>query len=270
EAEQITTFFGVPTMYQFLLRHPTFRQRDLSSWRIGMFGAAPMPGSTVEALLDAIPGVELIQFCGQTEAGPNGIYATAEEVRARPDASGRRALPFMEVKIVDANGEPVEPGGTGEMLLRGETIMKGYWNKPVETETTLRDGWLHTGDIASIDADGYITLVDRLKDMIITGGRNVYSIEVENALAAHPDILDCAVIGRPHPDFGESIVAVITPREGAAPSLADIREFCGSRISSYKVPHAVVLGAVPRNASGKILKKQLRDELAGAESAGAA
>jgi acyl-CoA synthetase (AMP-forming)/AMP-acid ligase II len=258
ESERITMFFGVPTMFQFLLRQPDATRRDLSAWRTGLFGAAPMPASAVEQLITTWPNVNFMQLCGQTEGGPGGIYCDVEQVKARPDASGRQALPFTEARVVDASGNQVEPGGIGELILRGETIMKGYWNKPAETAETVRDGWLHTGDLARIDADGYLTLVDRLKDMIITGGRNVYSVEVENVLAAHPDIADVAIVGRPHPDYGESIVAVITPRAGTSLTLADVKAFCADKIAHYKIPHDVVVGTIPRNASGKILKHQLR------------
>lgn len=261
ESERITMFFGVPTMFQYLLKVPDLASRDLSAWRTGLFGAAPMPASAVEQLVATLPGVAFMQLCGQTEGGPGGIYSDAEQVKARPDASGRQALPFTEARVVDLDDNDVQPGEAGELTLRGETIMKGYWNNPAETKRTLRDGWLRTGDVAQVDADGYITLVDRLKDLIITGGRNVYSIEVENALAAHPDIADVAVIARKHPEFGESIVAVITPNEGATVTLDDVKTFCQDRISGYKVPHDVVIGQIPRNPSGKILKHKLRDSI---------
>jgi fatty-acyl-CoA synthase len=261
ESERITMFFGVPTMFQFLLRQPDATRRDLSAWRTGLFGAAPMPPSAVEQLVTTWPQVNFMQLCGLTEAGPGGIYADVEQVKARPDASGRQALLFTEARVVDSSGGDVEPGGVGELLLRGETIMKGYWNKPAETAETIRDGWLHTGDLARRDADGYLTLVDRLKDLIITAGRNVYSVEVESVLAAHPDIADVAVVGRPHPDYGESIIAVITPREGATVTLPDVKAFCADKIARYKIPHDLVVGAIPRTPSGKILKHQLRDRV---------
>jgi acyl-CoA synthetase (AMP-forming)/AMP-acid ligase II len=213
----------------------------------------------VEQLISTLPHVEFMQLCGQTEAGPGGVYQTAAQVAERPDASGRQALPFTEVRVVDLEGRDVAPGEVGEMVLRGESIMKEYWRKPEATADTLRDGWLHTGDLTRVDPDGYLTVVDRLKDMIITGGRNVYSVEVEAALAGHPDIVDCAVVARPHPDYGESIVAVVTPREGAVVTLDDVRAFCAGRIADFKIPHDVVVGAVPRNPSGKILKHRLRD-----------
>jgi acyl-CoA synthetase (AMP-forming)/AMP-acid ligase II len=262
ERERISLFFGVPTMYQLLLAHPTFAERDLSHWRTGLFGAAPMPGHVVEQLLEACPQVELIQACGQTEGGPGGIYATPEEVRAKPPASGRFALPNTEARVVGEDENEVPPDSVGELILRGETVMKGYWNRPEATAETLRGGWLRTGDMAHIDADGYITLVDRKKDMIITGGRNVYSVEVENALAAHPDLADCAVVGVPNEKWGESILAAIVPRGGAVPSPDALREHLSAYLSSYKMPHQVVaVDVIPRNASGKILKHVLREQL---------
>ena len=140
ESERITMFFGVPTMFQFLLAVPDLADRDLSAWRTGLFGAAPMPASAVEQLVAALPHVEFMQLCGQTEAGPGGIYSTAAQVEARPDASGRQPIMLTEVRIVDADGNDIKPGETGEMLLRGETIMKNYWNKPEETAATIVDG----------------------------------------------------------------------------------------------------------------------------------
>jgi fatty-acyl-CoA synthase len=261
ERERISVFLGVPTMYQFMLRLPDLSERDFSAWRVGLFGAAPMPADVARALSAALPGVELYQLCGQTEAGPGGIYSGPEDVRARPDASGRYAIPSTEARIVSADGADVAAGEVGELVLRGETIMKCYWNRPEATADTIRDGWLHTGDLAVVDADGYITLVDRLKDMIITGGRNVYSVEVENALAGHPGILDVAVIGVPHPDYGESILAVIVPADGTELTVESLREWSRDRIADYKAPHAVVAHPIPRNPSGKIQKHLLRAEL---------
>jgi acyl-CoA synthetase (AMP-forming)/AMP-acid ligase II len=269
ESERITAFFGVPTMFQLMLRHPDLPERDLSAWRAGTFGAAPMPAATVQQLVSVLPHVQWMQVCGQTEGGPGGIYADTEQVKARPDASGRQASLFVEARVVDSADRDVAPGEVGELILRGETIMKGYWNKPAETAQALRGGWLRTGDLARVDADGFMTLVDRLKDMIITGGRNVYSVEVENALAAHPDVADAAVVARPHPDYGESIVAVIVPRKGATVTVEGVKDFCRQRIARYKVPHDVVITTrIPRNPSGKILKHRLRAELAAAPTLG--
>lgn len=262
ERERITMFFGVPTMFQFMMRVPGASDRDLSAWRTGLFGAAPMPPHAVQQLVQTWPGVAFMQLCGQTEGGPTGIYSTHEQVVQRPDASGRQGVVFTEVRVVDAEGNDVKPGESGEMLLRSESVMKGYWNNPEATQAAFTGEWLRTGDVARVDEEGYLTLVDRLKDLIITGGRNVYSIEVENVLAAHPDVVDAAVVARPHPDFGESVVAVLTLREGADLSLEDVKEFCRPRLSDYKIPHDIVVASIPRNASGKVLKHQLRTQVA--------
>lgn len=261
ESEQISVFLGVPTMYQFLLRDPSVRARDLTKLRIGIFGAAPMPVTVVQELAELLPSTALTHLCGQTEGGPGGIYCDDAQVRARPEASGRQAIPFMECKVVDDAGHPVATGEVGELVLRGESVTLGYWNKPAETARALRDGWLHTGDLVRVDPDGFMTLVDRLKDMLITGGRNVYSAEVEKVLAGYPGILECAVVGRPHPEYGESIVAVVTPAEGAEITLADVRAYCAEHLAHFKIPHDLVIGEIPRNASGKALKHQLRERM---------
>jgi acyl-CoA synthetase (AMP-forming)/AMP-acid ligase II len=261
ERERITMFFGVPTMFQLMMRTPGAGDRDLSAWRTGLFGAAPMPAPAVSQMVDTWPQVEFMQLCGQTEAGPSGIYSTHEQVIERPDASGRQGVVFTEARVVDERFEDVAPGGTGELLLRSETVMKGYWRNPEATAAAFHGPWLRTGDIVRLDPDGYLTLVDRLKDMIITGGRNVYSIEVENAITAHPAVVDAAVVAHPHPDFGESIVAVVALADGATLTLEELREHCRPLIADYKLPHDLVIAAIPRNASGKILKHRLRAEV---------
>ena len=261
EGHRIDVFFGVPTMYQLMLRDPSLPHRDLAAWRVGLFGAAPMPASAVQATTAALPHVELIQACGQTEGGPGGIYCTAGEVRARPDASGRSALFNTQAKVVDPDGGDVPPGGTGELILRGETIMKEYWRNPAATAETLRDGWLHTGDLATIDHDGYITLVDRMKDMIISGGRNIYSVEVENALAAHPAVAEIAIVSRKHEEYGETVVAVVNPMPGQTISLDELREFGAGRLSGYKLPRELIVRPLPRTPSGKVLKHVLRADI---------
>jgi fatty-acyl-CoA synthase len=260
ETERISTFFGVPTMYRILLDHPDVDRRDLSAWRKAMFGAAPMPPATVTRLARAVPHVELYNLCGPTEAGPGGLSLGPEHVHSRPGENGWAIL-NTEARVVDPDGQDVAGGATGEVVLRSDSVMKEYWGNPTATADAIRDGWLHTGDLARIDGAGSITLVDRMQDMIITGGMNVYSVEVENALAEYPGIADCAVVGVPHPTFGESIVAVLTPDDGVTPTLADIRAHVASLIADYKAPHRVVLGPVPRNPSGKIVKTRLREWL---------
>jgi acyl-CoA synthetase (AMP-forming)/AMP-acid ligase II len=260
EQERITLFFGVPTMYQFLLRQPNLARRDLSALRVGMYGAAPMSPTVVRELVAALPHVALYNLCGLTEAGPGGIALGPQDQLRKPGAGGK-AISNTEARVVDEQMRDVAPGEVGEFVLRGESVMKGYWNKPEATAATFRGDWLLTGDLATIDEEGYISLVDRKKDMIITGGMNVYCVEVENAVQAHPAILDCAVVGAAHQDYGETVVAVVTLKPGATLKLEELRDHCRPLIADYKIPRRLVIDVVPRNASGKILKYQLRARL---------
>ncbi|MDJ0318817.1 MULTISPECIES: acyl-CoA synthetase [Arthrobacter] len=261
ESERIGFFFGVPTMYTFLMRSPSLSTRDLSSLRICMYGAAPMPAGLAQQMVAALPNAWIVQACGQTEGGPGGILLTHDEVLERPSASGRFAIANTEVRIVDPEGNEVLTGEVGEMIMRGETMMKGYWRNPEATAATIRDGWVHTGDLAQEDQEGYITLVDRMKDMIITGGRNVYSAEVESAMAGHPAVADIAVVGRTHEDYGETVVAVVTLLPGQQLTLDELREYGREQIADYKLPRELVIAEIPRNPSGKILKHRLRDDI---------
>jgi fatty-acyl-CoA synthase len=260
ESEQITALLAVPTMLQLLLKEPSARARDTSSWLIGVFGAAPMPAHAIEELLETFPTVRFSQQCGQTEAGPTGLYSTPEQVRERPDSSGHQAQTFMEARVVDAHGDPVAIDSVGELCFRGPAVMKGYWNDPAATAETISDGWLHTGDLVHVRDDGSMKLVDRMKDVIITGGRNVYSAEVEQALVKHPDIADCAVIGQPDDVWGETVVAVVTPVPGATPTLEELRRHCATLIADYKAPRMLRLAEIPRNPAGKIQKHLLRGD----------
>jgi fatty-acyl-CoA synthase/feruloyl-CoA synthase len=258
EKESVNALLGVPTMYQLLLRHPGVAGYDTSSWRTGVFGAAPMNESTITTLIDTFPTVEFFQQCGQTEAGPTGLYSTMEQVRSNPSSSGHLAQPFVEARLITSSGADARVGEVGELQLRGEPVMKGYWRRPEASAETVRDGWLRTGDLFERAPDGSMRLVDRIKDVIISGGRNIYSAEVEAAVRRHPDVADCAVIGRDEPDWGETVVVVVTPVNGAEPTLDDIREFCAPLIADYKLPRVLVIGDIPRNAAGKIQKHLLR------------
>jgi fatty-acyl-CoA synthase/feruloyl-CoA synthase len=254
----ITWLFAVPTMYQQMLRSSELGRHDLSSWRIGVFGAAPMPATAVEQLLTTFPHTEFYQQCGQTEAGPTGIYSTMDQVRERPLSSGHIAQPFVEARVVDPDGTDTAAGEVGELVFRGEPITKGYWSKPEATREVIRDGWLYTGDLMRVYSDGAKLLVDRLKDVIITGGRNVYSAEVEQVIADHSQVADVAVIGRSDEIWGETVVAIVTPVAGVELSADVIQQHCLSRIADYKIPREVAFGVVPRNAAGKVQKHLLR------------
>jgi fatty-acyl-CoA synthase len=261
ERHGATWLFGVPTMYQQILRCYEADGRDLTSWRVGVFGAAPMPAAAVEQLLAAFPRVAFFQQCGQTEAGPTGIYSTMEQVRSRPQSTGHLAQPFIEARVVDEHGIDTPPGSVGELVFRGEAITKGYWNQPQATQEVIREGWLHTGDLMQVYDDGAMRLVDRLKDVIITGGRNVYSAEVEQAIADHPDVIDVAVVGRPDADWGETVVAFLTAAPGSDLTPASVRQHCSRRIADYKIPREFIFAVVPRNGAGKVQKHLLRNNL---------
>ena len=195
------------------------------------------------------------------DAATTEIYSTMEQVRSRPLSSGHLAQPFVEARVVDEHGNDAPPGQVGELVFRGEPITKGYWNQPQATQEAIRAGWLHTGDLMQVYDDGAMRLVDRLRDVIITGGRNVYSAEVEQAIADHPDVADVAVIGRPNPEWGETVVAFITAVDGSDLTPASIRQYCTSRIADYKIPREFIFAVIPRNGAGKVQKHLLRSEL---------
>jgi fatty-acyl-CoA synthase len=261
ERERTTAFFGPPTMLQFLMQSYLAAPRDLSAWEMAIYGAAPMSDTLAAALQKEFGTVRIYSCYGQTEAGPGGFYSGPDQVRARPGVTGYQPFPNTLVRIVAEDGSDIAAGDVGEVLLKGETIMKEYWNNPKATADTLVDGWVHTGDLARLDDDGGMTIVDRLKDMIISGGRTIYSVEVENAIASHPSVADNAVLARPHVDFGESVVAVVTLKEGSGLTLEELRVHCADRIADYKLPRELIVSAIPRNPSGKILKHVMRSEL---------
>jgi acyl-CoA synthetase (AMP-forming)/AMP-acid ligase II len=256
----------VPVMIQACLAVPGAAERDYSRLRTISYGAAPISDGLMRHALDVL-GCELVQGFGQTEATSCiTMLTTADHEKARAGraellSSVGRPLPGTEVRIVDpATDEEVPAGEAGEITVRGPQVMQGYWNAPEQTAQALRDGWLHTGDAGFVDAEGYVYIRDRIKDMIVTGGSNVYSVEVEVVLADHPDVADVAVIGVPDPRWGERVTAVVVPRAGATLELEDIQEHCRARLGGYKVPRQLeVVDALPRNATGKVLKNVLRE-----------
>nr|WP_263326547.1 AMP-binding protein [Neobacillus sp. Marseille-Q6967] len=178
--------------------------------------------------------------------------------------AAERANHFTDARVIDENGEDVKPGEVGEFIIKGETIMKGYYKKPEETAKALKNGWLYTGDLATIDEDGFLTLVDRKKDMIISGGENVYSTEVEQVLYKHSDVLEAAVIGIPHEVWGEIVAVVVVPKQGKQINHEELQQFCRQLLAGYKIPRVIYeLDQLPRNASGKVLKYQLRQSYQG-------
>ncbi|AYC32750.1 long-chain-fatty-acid--CoA ligase [Pseudomonas cavernae] len=265
ERERVTDTLIVPTMLQALIMHPDFAKHDLGSLRRLTYGASPIAVPLLELALKALPNVEFTQGYGMTEAAPpitaNGPENHSAEAIAngRLRSAGRPGL-GVTVRIVDENDNEVPRGTVGEVVVRGPNIMLGYWNKPEETAQALRGGWMHTGDGAYMDEDGYIYIVDRIKDMIVSGGENVYSGEVESAIARHPAVLMCAVIGIPSEQWGEAVHAVVVCKPGIELAEDEVRAHCRESIAGYKCPKSVEFRSeLPLSGAGKILKKDLRE-----------
>ncbi|WP_312473367.1 long-chain fatty acid--CoA ligase [Neobacillus sp.] len=261
QEHKITHLFAVPAMYNFLLQVPNAADYDLSSIKRVGYGAAPMAPELVRRSMELFKTDQFYNLCGLTEAGPGGILLDPEGHKLHLGKGGKPIF-MTETRVVNEEGRDVLPGVIGEFIVRSPMVMKEYYKKPDETKSTLKDGWLYTGDLATIDDEGYITLVDRKKDMIISGGENVYSVEVEGVLFEHSDILDAAIIGLPDEVWGEAVCAVIVPKEGAVIDEAELRSFCRQKLAGYKVPRKIFIEPqLPRNASGKILKYQLRQSI---------
>ncbi|MBW2723208.1 MAG: long-chain-fatty-acid--CoA ligase, partial [Deltaproteobacteria bacterium] len=234
----------VPTMINLLVNHPKIEEYDISSLRSLFYGASPMPEAVIRRAIEVMPDVRFYQGYGQTETSPVlTINGPGSHIFDGPMIGKLRAagqpVPGVDVAILDESGAEVPRGQVGEICARGDTMMLGYWNNPEATAETLRDGWLHTGDGGKMDEDGYVYIVDRVKDMIISGGENVYSAEVENAIHLHPAVAECAVIGIPHEKWGEQVHAVVRLNEGATLSAEDLIQHCKAQIANYKCPRSV-------------------------------
>ena len=261
ENSGITIFFGVPAMYNAMLQVPDREKYDMSSIRSCSYGAAPMAPALVEQSMKLFGTDRFFNLCGLTEAGPGGVFLSPEDHKTKLGAGGT-AMFFTNIRVVNDRMEDVKPGETGEFVIKGETVMKEYYRKPEETQKTFSDGWLLTGDLATIDEEGYITIVDRKKDMIISGGENVYSVEVEQVLNSHPQVLEAATIGLPDEKWGEMVVAIVVSKNGEKIEEEEIYRYCRDHLAGYKVPKKIFYSdALPRNASGKILKYQLRESI---------
>lgn len=250
----VTAFFGVPTMFLSLLSHPQVREVDWGKLSLVISGGAPCPPAIFEAMWAL--GAPFKQGYGLTEAGPNNFWMPPSKVRARPGSVG---FPLFQIdaRVVDAGGNDCPRGTPGELWLRGPHVFAGYFNQPAETAKTLVDGWLCTGDVALQDDDGAFSIVGRLKDVIISGGENIYPAEVEAVMASHPQVAEVAVIGVPDPRWGEVGRAVVVAR-GPLES-AELLAFCGQKLARYKIPKSVVLvDAIPRTGAGKVDKPALR------------
>ncbi|GEN98684.1 fatty-acid--CoA ligase [Novosphingobium sediminis] len=265
----------VPTMLRAMLDDPALIEADLSSLRVLSYGSAPMPEALLRELMAALPDVGFLQSYGMTELSPVVTILDCEDHLPEHWASGRlrsagRPVLLAEVGVVDAQDRLLPPGEAGEIVARGPNVMLGYWNRPELTAEVKRGGWMHTGDIGYFDDDGYLFVVDRLKDMIISGGENVYSLEVENALASHPAVSQCAVFGRPHEHWGEAVHAVATLKPGAEATERELIEHCRGILAHYKCPRTLEIRDLPMPLSGanKISKAALKEELRARERTG--
>ncbi|MDK1348553.1 long-chain fatty acid--CoA ligase [Streptomyces sp. 378] len=256
ERHRITFMFGVPTMFDQVARHPRWPDADLSSLRILTCGGSPVPTPLIAAYQER--GLTFLQGYGMTEAAPGTLFLDAEHALAKAGSAGVPHF-FSDVRVVRPDLTPVDAGEVGEIVVRGPHVMPGYWGLPEETAASFADGWFRSGDAAQVDEDGYVHIVDRIKDMIISGGENIYPAEIEDRLLAHPDIVECAVIGVPDDKWGEVPRAVVVPREGASLDPDEVLASLAGHLAKYKIPKSVVLaGELPRTASGKLLKSRVR------------
>src|SRR5581483_4719590 len=265
QSERVTDALLVPTMIQMLVDHPAIGSYDLSSLKHVIYGASPISDAVLGRAMAALPNVEFTQAYGMTELAPIATLLHWKEhigegrAKGRHRAAGRATL-GCEVRIVNADDQPVPNGTVGEIVVRGENVMMGYWERPEETAKAIIHGWMHTGDGGYMDEHGFIYVVDRVKDMIISGGENIYSVEVENAISQHPAVAQCAVIGIPDDRWGELVHAVVVTKPGAQLTAGELIEFCKTLIAGYKCPRSVEISptALPLSGAGKVLKRDLR------------
>ncbi|MCP5105976.1 MAG: long-chain fatty acid--CoA ligase, partial [bacterium] len=247
--EQLTVFFGVPTMFQMMMDSKKFVDTDMSSIRFMVSGGAPLPKKVAD-VFEEQKGIHLWEGYGLTEVGPNNFLANGKL------GSVGHPMFHVDIKIIDPNGKPVSTGEEGELLIRGDHMCAGYWNKPEETAAAIKDGWFHTGDLARIDGDGHLAIVGRKKDMLISGGINVYPAEIERVIEMHPKIASAAVIGVPDEKWGEVGKALVELKPDKTVTLAEFKDFMKDRLGKFKIPrYMAVVAELPRTAaSGKVQK----------------
>jgi len=263
ERERVTNFIGVPTMSQDLISHPRFAEFDTSSLRNVGGGGAPMAPELVKKISGTFTGQATPQLgYGLTETNGYGPGNTGPDYVERPSSTGR-VVPIMQLKVVDTDGTVLPSGEVGEICMTGPMLIRGYWKRPEATAETIRDGWLHTGDLGYIDDEGFVYVVDRIKDMVLRGGENVYCSEVEAAIFEHPHVHEVAVFGLPHERLGEEVVCALQPTAGTTVDTAELTAFLAERLASFKIPTQwfVRPDPLPRGATGKILKREIRDRI---------
>ena len=256
--ENITLFFGVPAVFLFLIQHPDFKAEAFENVRLVMSGGAPLPVSLVHQYHEA--GIVLQQGFGMSEAAPSIATLSADLALSKAGSIGK-AVFHLEVGIMDEAMQPLPAGEVGELVMRGPNIMQGYWNRPEATEEAFSGGWFHSGDLAYMDKEGDLFIVERKKDMFISGGENVYPAEVENVIFELPQVSEAAVIGIKDPKWGEVGKAVVVLKPGQQLTAEQVIAHLKERLAKYKIPKSVSFtGVLPRNAAGKVLKTQLREE----------
>jgi len=261
EQEKITATFAVPTMLQLMIDYPERQEYDCSSLRWILVGAGVVPRVLISRY--STFGTVILQDYGTTESLGPATIISPEEVGKKPDSAGKACF-HTDVRVVDEQGKNVDPNRIGEVVVRAPHVMKGYWNRPEATAEAIRDGWLYTGDLANMDEDGCIYIRDRKKDMIISGGENIYPVEIENVLLAHPRIKEVAVIGLPSTQWGESPAAIVVAKEGKRLSAEEVIAYCRGKMAGYKIPRAVeFVEEIPRSATGKAQKHLLRARFPG-------
>lgn len=259
ERSRVTTVWMAPAMVRAVLDLPGVEARDLSSVRLLIGGGEKMPIPVIERLQRTLPSAWFADAYGLTETVSGDTFLDHESIRSKQGSVGRPCQ-YLELDIWDEHGASLPPGERGEVVLRGPKVFKGYWRDPDATRAAFEGGWFHTGDIGFKDDDGYLYIVDRLKDMIVSGGENIASSEIERVLYEHESVLEAAVVGRPDDRWGEVPVAFVVMNEQATTSAEDLIDHCGQQLARFKIPKAVVMvDALPRNPSGKVLKRELRD-----------
>jgi feruloyl-CoA synthase len=259
--EKCTLFFGSPISYIMPLQLPNFDSFDLSSMEAWIYGGGPISGDMAGKIMSKYRSDKFYQVYGMTETGPGGMILPPRDQLRKPASIGRTGTPGVNVKVMQADGRRAGAGETGEIWLQAECTMKGYYNNPAATaEVFTEDGWYQSGDLARLDEDGYLYIVDRSKDMIVTGGENVYSKEVEDVIGACPGVQEVAVIGAPHSDWGETVVAIVVGRKDCGLDEGRIKAFLSDKLARYKIPRVFqFVDSLPRTPSGKAMKYKLRE-----------
>jgi len=260
QAERVTHTLMVPAMYKLCLLHPTFADAELGAWRIGGYGGAPMPVVTIDALAERLPGLTLINAYGATETTSPATMMPMGRTRDHVDSVGV-ALPAADVRVMDENNHELPPGETGELWISGPMVVPGYWANPEASAASFTAGYWHSGDLGSVDTEGYVRVLDRKKDMLNRGGFKIYSVEVENVLMAWPGMVDAAVVARPCTVLGDRVHAFVYA-PATAPDDDALRAHCAARLADYKVPESITWcdAPLPRNANGKLMKRLLREQ----------